>query len=122
MKVLGKIGSASLNIKNGILTFLIQVDYESGWCQVIVGAALDAPDPNSKGRIGTAYGCEMIRRLLLELRVNDFSEMAGRHIYVIGEGEGTMFKPTGLQSLLTDNSKSKAVIFSDIAKQFEITR
>ncbi len=69
-------------------------------------------------RVGTAYGCEMIRRLLLELCVNDFSEMKGKHVWVIGEGEGLNFKPTGIQSLRVDNPKSKPVIFSEVAEMF----
>jgi hypothetical protein len=67
----------------------------------------------------TAYGCEMIRRMLLELCVNDFSEMKGTHIWVYGEGEGLSFKPKGFSALKSDNSKSNPVIFDDIHKEFE---
>ena len=35
-------------------------------CQGIGGIALDEYCKEKKERIGTAYGCEMIRRLLLE--------------------------------------------------------
>jgi len=60
----------------------------------------------------------MIRRLLLELCVNDFSEMKGKHIWVIGEGEGLSFTPKGIQALRGDNPKSKPVMFSEVAEMF----
>ena len=75
-KQLAKIKSAGLEIKErGILNFWIIVDYEDGGSQGIGGIALDTYDEGKKKRVGTAYGCEVIRRLLLALGVNDFSEM-----------------------------------------------
>ena len=55
--------------------------------------------------------------MLIELRVNDFSEMKGKHIFVIGEGEGLGFKPRGFRALRVDNSKFKSVIYSDFFKE-----
>ena len=60
----------------------------------------------------------MIRRLLIELQVNDFSEMKGQHIWVYGEGKGFSFKPTGISALETNNKDSKPVIFSEVAEMF----
>ena len=118
-KQLAKISSAKLNIRErGILTFWIHVDYENGGSQGIGGFSLDDYCKEKNDRIGTAYGCEMIRCLLLELCVNDFSEMVGKHIWVIGHGEGFAFKPTGIQALRVDNRRSKPVIFQDVVKQF----
>jgi len=76
-------------------------------------------DKERKVRIGTAYGCEMIRCLLLSLKVNDFSEMKGKIIWVIGEGEGFDFKPTGIQMLKVDDNKSEPIIFSNILNEFK---
>ena len=77
-KKLAKIRKAGLEIKErGILNFWIFVDYEEGCSQGIGGMALDEYDKEKEERVGTAYGCEMIRRLLLELNVDDFSEMSG---------------------------------------------
>lgn len=118
-KQLAKISRASLEIQGrGILNFWIHVDYEGGGSQGVGGIALDTFCKETDSRVGTAYGCEMIRRILLELCVNDFSEMKGKHVWVIGEGEGLGFKPAGIQSLRGDNPKSNPVIFSDIAKMF----
>jgi hypothetical protein len=120
-KQLAKIRSATLEIRErGILNFWINVEHEDGGCQGVGGIALDTYDKKSERRVGTAYGCEVIRRLLLELQVNDFSEMKGLHIWVLGEGDGLCFQPSGIQSLSTDNGKSNKVIFSEIAEEFGI--
>jgi len=118
-KQLAKISKAKLEIQErGILNFWIYVDYEEGCSQGVGGIVLDEYDKKLKERVGTAYGCEMIRLMLLEIGVNDFAEMAGKHIWVIGEGEGLGFKPTGIQSLSVDNKKSKPLIFDEVAKKF----
>ncbi len=117
---LAKITKAKLEIQERhILNFWIHVDYEDGFSQGVGGIALDEWSEDKKSRIGTAYGCEMIRRLLIELNVDDFSEMAGKHIWVHGEGESFSFKAVGIQALSTDNKESKAVIFSEVYKMFE---
>jgi hypothetical protein len=118
-KKLAKITSASLEIKErGILGFWIHVNYEEGCSQGVGGIALDQYDEEKKERVGTAYGCEMIRRLLVELDVNDFSEMKGRHVWVWGEGGGFCFAPKGIQALIVDGGNSKALIFDDVADEF----
>jgi len=117
-KQLAKISKASLEIKErGILNFWIHVDYEEGMSQGIGGIALDTYDKTSKSRVGTAYGCEVIRQLLLALNVNDFSEMKGKMIWVVGQDEGLAFSPTGIQALSVDNSAQPTVIFKDIARE-----
>ena len=61
----------------------------------------------------------MIRQLLSCLNVDDFSEMKGIHIYVLGEGEGFGFKPKGIQALRDNGGKS--VIFEDVGRMFVST-
>ena len=120
MEKLAKISKATLEIKErGILNFWIYVDYEEGCSQGIGGIALDTYDEAKGHRVGTAYGCEVIRQLLLALGVNDFSEMEGKMIWVIGEGEGLNFRPKGLRPLKVDSSKDKTVIFDDILELME---
>lgn len=122
---LAKITKASLEIQDrGILNFWIHVDYEEGCSQGIGGICLDTYDKKREGRVGTAAGCEVIRQLLLALKVNDFSEMQGKYIWVLGEGNGLMFQPKGLRPLYVDckgrNSEEKiTVIFEDIFNQFK---
>lgn len=120
IKRLAKIESASLNIKDyGVLTFYMIVAYEDGYNQSICGICLDTYDEQTHERVGTAFGCELIRRLLLELYVNDFSEMAGKHIWVHGDGDGFSFEAKGISALYVDNQKSEPVIFSDVLAEFK---
>ena len=120
-KKLAKIRKAKLEIlERGILNFWINVDYESGSSQGVGGLALDSWCHTKKKRVGSAYGCELIRRLLLELEVDDFSEMAGKYIWVLGDGEGLSFKPKGIQRLMVDGGVfgRDPVLFDEIAAEF----
>lgn len=117
-KQLAKVTSATLQIQErDVLMFYIFVDYEEGCSQGIGGLTLDSYDKDKKKRVGTAYGCEMIRRCLKVFKVDDFSQMTGKYIWVIGEGEGFSFVPKGLQSLSVDK-KQQTFIFDDVAKEF----
>ena len=119
-KKLAKIKSASLEIKErGILNFWIHVKYEDGLNQGVGGICLDDYDKLKQKRVGTAYGCEMIRRLLLTLSVNDFSEMKGKHVWVHGEGSDLSFKPTGISPLSVDNDSVEPLIFNDVYEEFK---
>lgn len=59
----------------------------------------------------------MIRQLLLTLDVNDFSQMKGKDIWVLVEGEGLSLKPVGIQTLRADNGRS--LIFDDVYNMFK---
>lgn len=116
---LARISKANLEIQDrGILNFWIMVDYENGTSQGVGGIALDTYDEDKGERVGTAYGCEIIRQLLLALEVNDFSEMKGKIIYVLGEGSGISFTPKGIKTLYLDGGKE--IIFSKILADFPI--
>lgn len=117
-KKLAKITKVDFNIKDrGILTFHVFVDYEEGMSQGVGGLCLDEYDEKKKGRVGTAYGCEMIRQLMMTLDVNNFEEAKGAIVWVLGDGDGLSFKPTGLQSLKV-YGKQKTMVFGDIAEAF----
>lgn len=119
-KKLAKITNASLEIQErGILNFWIHVDYEEGCSQGVGGIALDDFDKIKDTRVGTAFGCELIRRILLELHVDDFSEMKNKIIWVYGDGEGFSFTPRGISSLYVNNMNSKPVIFSEVLSEFK---
>lgn len=121
MEKLEKISKATLEIKErGILNFWIFVDYEEGMSQGVGGIALDTYDKTVEPprRVGTAYGCEIIRQLLICLDVNDFSEMKDKMVWIIGEGDGLSFSPKGIRPLRVDSNKNNTVIFDVIAKEF----
>lgn len=117
---LAKVSRASLEIQErGILNFWIYVDYEEGCSQGVGGIVLDDYNKDLKERVGTAAGCELIRQLLLLFKVNDFSEMKGKYIWVVGEGDGFSFNPKGLKALNVDKpGEVKEVIFKDIFDKF----
>ena len=118
-KELAKISSFNLSIKErGILMFNLTVSYESGCCQNIGGLVLDDYNKDAKQREGTAYGCEMIRQLMIVLDVDDFNDAKDKLIYVLGEGEGFSFKPKGIQTLNVYGNV-KTLIFSDIFDKFQ---
>jgi hypothetical protein len=117
---LAKITDAGLEIKDrGILTFWIHVNYEDGGSQGIGGLCLDDYNKEKKTRVGSAYGCEMIRRLLIELDVNNFNEMKGKIIWVHGEGSGLSFTSKGIERLKVDGGR-EPLIFEDVYNEFSI--
>ena len=118
-KQLAKVKKVNLNIRErGILMFHVMVDYEEGCSQGVGGMCLDDYDEDKKERVGTAYGCEMIRQLMLTLDVDNFEDAKGRIIWVLGEGEGFSFEAKGIQSLNV-YGKQKTMIFADIFDQFK---
>lgn len=119
-KKLAKITKARLEIKDrGILSFWIWVDYEEGCSQGVGGIALDTWDEEKGRRVGTTFGTEVIRQLLICVGVNDFSEMKGKYIWVLGEGDGLSFTPKGIKSLNTEESKGMEVVWEEILKILE---
>lgn len=106
-------------IDSGILSFSISVKYEDGLCQMIGGLALDSFDKSKDRRVGTAYGCEMIRRLLSEFAVDDFSEMKGAHVWVYGiERSGLIFGVHGIGRLSVDGGGDSRLMFKEVADEF----
>lgn len=119
-KQLAKINSATLEIKErGILNFWVFIDYEGGGSQGVGNLALDTWDENLQQRVGTAYGCEMIRQLLLFFGVNNLEECKGQVVYVLGEGQGLSFKPKGFEHLRVErNKRPEKIVFDDIYEMF----
>lgn len=121
---LAKITKAGLSIVNsGILTFYIEVRYENGGSQSVGNLCLDSFAETTKGqpytRVGTAYGCEMIRQLLLTLEVDNLADAKDKIIWVLGEGEGLCFRPTGFKTLNV-HGVNKVLEFNKIAKAIHI--
>lgn len=119
-KKLAKVQSATLEIKErGILNFWVFVDYEDGLSQGVGGIILDTFDSERKERVGTAYGCEMIRQLLLFFDVNNLNDCAGQMVYVTGEGKGLSFNPSGFEHLrVNDKFKTRKINFDEIRDNF----
>ena len=120
MLKLAKVESASFEIKErGILNFWVNVAYEDGCNQGVGGLALDTWNKDLERRVGTAYGCEMIRQLLLFFGVNNLNEAKSQVVYVVGEGEDFSFKPTGFKHLrVLKGNRPEYICFKEIYEQF----
>ena len=119
-KQLAKIRSTRLEINDhGILTFAIDVDYENGFSQCVGGMALDTYDKIKERRVGTASGCEIIRRLIDEFKVGGLEYLKNKHCWIYGDGDELNFKPKGIQTLSVD-AKTKGIFFEDIYKEFRV--
>lgn len=122
IKKLAKVTSATMEIKErGILNFWVMVDYEDGFSQGVGGISLDTWDEDKARRVGTAYGCEMIRQLLMFFGVNNLHEAKGQVVYVTGEeGDHLLsFKPNGFEHLnVSKEGRPESINFNEIAKEF----
>lgn len=122
-KKLAKVKSATFEIKErGILNFWVMVDYEEGCSQGVGGLCLDNWDAEKDSRIGTAYGCEVIRQLLLFFDVNNLHECKDQIVYVTGVGNGLNFKPNGFEHLSVSNKRVKEINFDEIYEMFKETK
>lgn len=105
------------------LTFHIDVDYEDGCSQLVGSIILDAPSKEQNGdfhRIGTAYGCEMIRRLFLFFGVQDLALVKNQYIYVLRSGESFSADTLGIENINVPQNKKRLekIIFKDIYDLF----
>jgi len=72
---------------HGIMTCYLYLDY-GGSGQGFGGYGFDSPVKESgkfKGRVGTAFGCEFIRRVLTVLGVDKWENLPGTHLRVKAE-------------------------------------
>jgi hypothetical protein len=81
-----KITSTMLGVEDhGIFTFMLMLDFgDSG--QGYGGYALDSWSEPVKRRIGTAFGCEAIMRVLAVLEVASWEKLPGTFVRVEGGG------------------------------------
>ena len=117
-KKLAKITRCDFSFKdtNKILILNIDVDYDEFDSQNICGLVLDDYDKDKKERIGTVFGCELIRRILDIFDCDNLKDIVGKVIYILGEGDGLGFKPKGLERPSFDNGKK--IIYDDILQEF----
>lgn len=121
IKKLARVSKAGFEIQErGILNFWVFVDYEEGCSQGVGGIALDQWNEEKREREGTAYGCEMIRQLLLFFGVNNLTDIKkDTMVYVLGEGDGFGFQPKGFEHLnVLRGNLPERIVFEDIAKEF----
>ena len=114
---LAKIESAKVGIDRGcFLTWWLHVKYEDGFCQGIGGYTLDDYDEKLERRVGTAYGADIIRQIMVMFDVDDFSKLKGRYMWVTGESCGFAFDVKGIKPLKLDNPDADYLDFEDFLK------
>ena len=117
---IAKIGGVSLGWEDhGIFTCMVHLDY-GGSGQGAGGYGLDEPRRDGEGefigRFGTAFGMEWIARLMRAAGVNDFSDVKGRTVIALRDGDGWGAKVVGLKPLPTESGEP--FIFEELSREF----
>ena len=119
IKHLCKVTEASLGYRDRkILTINVFVSLEQGGCLNIFGNVLDSYDEDRKHRVGSAYGCELIRQTLDFFGVSDLHEIKDHYCYVLSEKEyiSGSWDVLGIEQLGCSNKKynQKKLLKSDL--------
>lgn len=87
---LGQIVGAVIRKDEGSLQFCLDFDF-GGTGQMLIHT-LDSYDKKEEERVGTAFGCECIMRILEAVGVESWDELKGKEMWVIRNKEehGTM--------------------------------
>lgn len=119
-KKIAMIESTQLGTEDhGVLTCWLHVSYGDGRHQGIGGYGLDEFDKATKHRVGTAYGCEFIKRVLLACGVESWEKLPGRTIFAIqdpSEWAGFGHRVVGIAPLPTEPGVE--LLFDDLREQF----
>lgn len=108
------IDSAFLGVEDhGILTTMLGLDLDGGGHIGVGGYAMDSYDKQAGRRVGTAYGCDLILRLLEVVGVSQWADIRGRTVLALTT-EATGHVVLGLASLRTDT----VLILSEHAKTY----
>lgn len=114
-KKLALVKKVSLSHEGKILMLNAFVDYEEGGSQNACGFVLDTYSKELGERIGTAGGLDLIKAFLDFFGVQDLNQIKNILCYVLGEGNGLMFKPVGLLniSLPINSNFRKEILYAN---------
>lgn len=105
-----------------ILILDVFVDLESGGSLSVFNMCLDTYDKDKKQRVGTVYGCEMIRQTLDFFGVDDLSQIKNYKCYLLTDKESIWCAGDvlGLEQLPFDQFKHQRqqIIKSEVLKEF----
>lgn len=109
---IAKITSTSLGYEDhGILTVWLTLDFGGGSMQGAGGYALDVWSEDDRRRIGTAYGCEFIARVIKACGVDSWEKIKGRTVFALkAPGMGPVL---GIENLPTE--PGRRFVFADLA-------
>ena len=104
-----------------ILILDVFVDLESGGSLSVFNMCLDSYDQDKKQRVGTAYGCEMIRQTLDFFGVDDLSQIKNYKCYLLTDKESIWCASDvlGLEQLPFDQFKHQRqqIIKAEVLKE-----
>ena len=98
--------------ESGVFTFWLVLDLQDGGGVSIGGYAMDEYDKIMKDRIGTAYGMNLIKRILEVVGVRTWEDLKGKYIRVESGGLGS--RVTKIGNLMKD----EWVNFTKYGKEF----
>lgn len=75
-----RIISAKLTCEDGAMMFSIACQLPRGWSQVYTSPVLDEYDDRTKDRIGTAFGMELVRKMMTVAGVDEWGKLVGSHV------------------------------------------
>ena len=105
-----------------ILILDVFVDLESGGSLSVFNMCLDTYDQDKKQRVGTAYGCEIIRQTLDFFGVDDLSQIKNYKCYLLTDKESIWCASDvlGLEQLPFDQFKHQRqqIIKAEVLKEF----
>lgn len=105
-----------------ILILDVFVDLESGGGLSVFNMVLDTYDKPKEKRVGTAYGCEMIRQTLEFFGVDDFSQIKNYKCHLLSDKENiwSASDVLGIEQLSFDQYKHhrQQIIKEDVLKEF----
>ena len=105
-----------------ILILDVFVDLESGGSLSVFNMCLDSYDQDKKQRVGTAYGCEIIRQTLDFFGVDDLSQIKNYKCYLLTDKESIWCASDvlGLEQLPFDQFKHQRqqIIKAEVLKEF----
>ena len=94
---------------HGIFTAFLTLNY-GGSCQGFGGYSFDGFDEKQNKRIGSAYGCEFIMRVLKVVGVEKWEDLKGKHIRVKADSG----KVYAIGNILEDEWFSPEELYKDM--------
>ena len=108
IKHLCKVTGASLSYQDRkIMVLNLFVNLEDGGSLAVFNNVLDSWDEDRKHRVGSAYGCELIRQTLDFFGVSDLHEIKDYYCYVLSDKEyiSSSSDVLGIEQLGCSNKK-----------------
>ena len=117
---LGKITETHLGREDhGIMTFYVYFDF-GGTSQGFGGYVLDTYNKKTEKREGTAFGCEVINRILEAVGVRRWEDLVGNEMWVIRNREGFDSKIIGIEAPKYRKNAGRPFVIDEVIQEFKL--